>query len=101
MLACRAGKGTPDLRDLGQAVMKVGCGSVADRVSAPALVTQYQDGAFYPGQGRQVHDLLRCPTAFHGFTTAESGTEYHDAPMAPQTRNQVIFDWLRPLLGAR
>jgi hypothetical protein len=27
------------------------------------------------------------------------GAEYHDAPMAPQTRNQVVFDWLDGILA--
>ena len=49
------------------------------------------------GQARKVYDLLRCPRQFHYFTSAH-GAEYHDAPMAPQTRNQVVFDWLNGVL---
>jgi hypothetical protein len=30
--------------------------------------------------------------------TAAEWAEYHDAPMAPQRRNQVIFDWLDGIL---
>jgi hypothetical protein len=100
MLASRAGKTSPDLWDLGQAIMKVDCSTVAGQVTSPTLVTQYQDDTFYPGQGTQLYGLLRCPKTLHEFTTAESGSEYHDAPMAPQTRNQVIYDWLDSLLAS-
>jgi Esterase FrsA-like len=100
MLAGRAGKTYPDLWDLGQAIMKVDCSSVAGQVTSPTLVTQYQDDTFYPGQGTELYGLLRCPKTLHEFTTAESGSEYHDAPMAPQTRNQVIYDWLDSLLAS-
>ncbi len=99
MLAGRAGNVFSDLWDLGQAIMKVDCSSVAGKVTSPTLVTQYQDDAFYPGQGQQLYGLLRSPKTFHEFTTAESGAQYHDAPMAPQTRNQVICDRLDSLLG--
>ena len=101
MLAARAGTVFPDLWDLGQAVMRLDCGSVADKVTSPTLVTQFEAEAFYPGQGQQLYDLLRCRKALHNFGTAESGTEYHDAPMSPQTHYQVVYDWLDPYLGAR
>ena len=101
MLAGRAGKVFTDLWDLGQAVMRVDCGSVAGKVTSPTLVTQFEGDEFYSGQGRQLYDLLRCRKTLHDFSTAESGTEYHDAPMSPQTHYQVVYDWLDSFLGAR
>ena len=101
MLAARAGEMFTDLWGLGQAVMRLDCGPVAHQVTSPTLVTQFEGEAFYPGQGRQLYDLLRCRKALHDFSTAESGTEYHDAPMSPQTHYQVVFDWLDSYLGAR
>jgi hypothetical protein len=55
---------------------------------------------FYEGQAIEVYRLLRpgLRKKFHRFTTAE-GAEFHDAPMAPQTRNQVVFDWLDTIIG--
>lgn len=44
---------------------------------------------------------MRCRKTLHNFGTAESGTEYHEAPMSPQTHYQVVHDWLDPYLGAR
>jgi hypothetical protein len=40
-----------------------------------------------------VYPLLRSRKKFHYFSDVH-GAQYHDAPMAPQTRNQVVFDWL-------
>ncbi len=91
--AARAGRVFGDLWDLGQTLMRMNVTKVAGRVTSPTLVTEYQGDTFVPGQGRKVYDLLRCPRRFHFFTSAH-GAEYHDAPMAPQTRNQVVFDWL-------
>jgi hypothetical protein len=39
-----------------------------------------------PGQGSML------------FHTAAAGGRFHDAPMAPQRRNQVLFDWLARVL---
>jgi dienelactone hydrolase len=95
--AARAGRVFSDLWDLGQTLMRLNVIDVAKRVTSPTLITEYQDDALVTGQARKVYDLLRCPRQFHFFTSAH-GAEYHDAPMAPQTRNQVVFDWLNGVL---
>jgi hypothetical protein len=96
----RAGKVFTDLYDLGETVMKVNCTSTAGKVTQPVLVNNYVQDMFYPGQPREVFNLLPAdiPKKFHTFTIAE-GAEFHDAPMAPQTRNQVVFDWLDETLA--
>jgi hypothetical protein len=77
--------------------MQLNVYQVAGRVTSPTLVTAYQQDQLAKGQSFKVYPLLRCPKAFHYFTSAR-GAEYHDAPMAPQTRNQVVFDWLDTVL---
>ena len=62
------------------------------------LVTQYEGEQFYAGQAQQVYDALKSERELVTFTTAE-GAQLHDAPMAPQTRNEVVFDWLDDQLG--
>ncbi len=62
------------------------------------LVTQYEGEQFYAGQAQQVYDSLKSERELVTFTTAE-GAQLHDAPMAPQTRNEVVFDWLDDQLG--
>jgi dienelactone hydrolase len=97
LLAGRAGRVFTDLWLLGTIQMRLNVTRVASRVTSPTLVTGYEQDQFYPGQGSQVYALLRSPKAYHYFTSAH-GAEYHDAPMAPQTRNQVVFDWLDGVL---
>jgi dienelactone hydrolase len=102
LLAGRAGRTFTDLYDLGKTIMQVDCTSTAPQVTSATLVLYYVDDQFYPGPGQApaVYDLLPAglPKQFHTFTVAE-GAEFHDAPMAPQTRNQVVFDWLDGILG--
>ena len=97
LLSARAGRVFGDLYDLATTIMKVNCASTAPRVASPTLVTYYQDDAFF-GQHSQAARVLALlpatiPKRLRYFTVAE-GAEYHDAPMAPQTRNQAVFDWL-------
>jgi pimeloyl-ACP methyl ester carboxylesterase len=96
LLAARAGQIFTDLYDFGTTVMKFTVADVADRVTAPTLVTAYDDDELVipaSGQGTEVYKLLRSDKQFHQFTAAE-GAQDHCAPMAPQTRNQAVYDWL-------
>jgi dienelactone hydrolase len=101
LLAARAGQVFTDLYDLGTTLMKFTVADVAGRVSTPTLVTTYENDALVvpPGnQGPVVYRLLTCPKAKHQFTAAE-GADEHCAPMAPQTRNQAVYDWLDTVLA--
>jgi acetyl esterase/lipase len=95
LLAARAGRVFGDLYDLGTASMPFSCAEVVDRVTAPTLVTTYQDDQLIvpASQATELYQNLRSPKQYHYFTAAE-GAQYHCAPMAPQTRNQVVYDWL-------
>lgn len=68
------------------------------RITAPTLVMEAQDEQFYPGQSQQVYDQLHSDKTLHVFTAAQ-GAQFHDEPMAPQTRNEVLYDWLGTTLG--
>jgi hypothetical protein len=96
----RAGQVFTDLWSFGQTVMQYQVADVAARVTAPMLVTQYEHDQFFPTGGQQLYDLLTCPKTLVTFTAAE-GAAYHDAPLAPQRRNQVVFDWLDATLKVR
>jgi pimeloyl-ACP methyl ester carboxylesterase len=98
--AARAGQVFTDMYDLATTLMKFTVADVASRITAPALVTEYEGDALVipqPKQGPVVYGLLRGPKQFHQFTAAE-GAQFHCAPMAPQTRNQVVYDWLDGIL---
>jgi hypothetical protein len=100
LLAARAGQVFTDLYDFGTTVMKFTVADVADQVTAPTLVTSYADDALVlpaSGQAPEVYKLLRCDKTRYEFTAA-AGAQYHCAPMAPQTRNQVVYDWLDSVL---
>jgi hypothetical protein len=96
--AARAGQVFTDLWTLGQTIMQFQVADVAGQVLAPTLVTQYELDQFYPTGGEELYGLLRCSKELVKFTAAE-GAAYHDGPLAPQRRNQVIFDWLNATLG--
>ncbi|MBV8989182.1 MAG: alpha/beta hydrolase [Solirubrobacterales bacterium] len=98
LLTARAGKVLSNFWDFGRRASRYNNLSVVHKVTAPVLVTSYQLEQFYPGQAQRLFKLLRSSKELVTFTVAE-GAEYHDAPMAPQRRNQVIFDWLDRTLG--
>lgn len=97
--AARSGQIFRDLYDFGTTVMRFSVADVAHRVTAPTLVTAYDNDALVipatgpSQQGRQVYQLLRCDKQFYQFSAVD-GADQHCAPMAPQGRNQVVYDWL-------
>jgi hypothetical protein len=62
-------------------------------IDTPMLVTAYEGEEFFTGQAEFVFDALKSKKKLHRFEAAD-GAQFHDAPMAPQTRNEVVFDWL-------
>jgi dienelactone hydrolase len=94
--AARAGQVFTDMYDFATTAQKFTVADVAGQISAPTLVTSYQDDQLVippAQQGPEVFKLLRGDKQYHYFTAAQ-GTQFHCAPMAPQTRNQVVYDWL-------
>ena len=87
----------PTFSTLIRALVQYGTAAYLPKITSPTLVNQYQGDANFAGQGAQVIKLLRCPKTLHTFTAA-AGCQLHCAPMAPQRRNQVIFDWLGEIL---
>lgn len=98
--AARAGRVFADLWAFGQTVMRFNIEDVAARVRAPMLVTNYEHDQFFTGGAQLLYGLLTCPKTLVTFTAAEGAAE-HDAPLAPQRRNQVVFDWLEETLHVR
>jgi len=66
---------------------------IADRITSPVLVIDYEGEQFYPGQARQLFDLLTSPKDMVTLTAAE-GAALHCSPLAPRVHNEVVFDWL-------
>lgn len=83
----------PVFSALVRALAEYGTASYLPEITVPALVTQYPGETAYPGQGAAAAGLLGPAATLHEFTAA-AGCQFHDAPMAPRRRNQVLFDWL-------
>jgi dienelactone hydrolase len=90
----RAADGFTLLKDL-QAYSNA---DVIHQITAPTLVTSPQLEEFYPGQPEQLYALLTAPKELVRFTVAQ-GAQFHCEPMAPQFRNEVVYDWLESTLG--
>ena len=87
----------PTFSALVRVLPEYGTAAYLPKIAAPVLVTQYQGETTFPGQGATTMRLLGSPGTLHEFTAA-AGCQFHDAPMAPQRRNQVLFDWLDGVL---
>ena len=94
----RAGKPPQDVWTLARTIPRYQDENVLPKVRCPALVLSYEGDQFFVGQGRKAYDALRKPKRFVTMTAAR-GAQLHDAPMAPQYRNEVVFDWLDAAVG--
>jgi dienelactone hydrolase len=65
----------------------------ANRIDLPTAITAPQLEQFFPGQQEKLHRWIGSNSTLLKFTVAEGG-EYHCEPMAPQLRNERVFDWL-------
>jgi hypothetical protein len=99
LLQARAGQVPTDAYLLGTTVQSYTIpAEVSARITASTLAIRYELDGFVPaGEAQQLSNSMRVPEDLVVFTVAD-GAEYHCAPMAPQRRNQVVFDWLDKIL---
>ena len=64
----------------------------ANRIPLPMAIAPELEASF-PGQQQKLHRWIGPSSTLLPFTVAEGG-EYHCEPMAPQLRNERVFDWL-------
>lgn len=95
----RQGKAPSNWYQLAKTIKQYDVTPVVKQITAPYLVTNYELENFYAGGAQQLYDALTTKKDLVTFTVAE-GAQYHDAPMAPQRRNEVIFDWLDETLAS-
>ncbi|MEU8850258.1 alpha/beta hydrolase [Streptomyces sp. NPDC048564] len=93
MLDARQGKMFTDFYTAAKGVEALDITNVVGRIKMPALVLDYEDEQFYPGQARQMYDKLTSPKDYVKLTAA-TGAQLHCSPMAPQQHCEVVFDWL-------
>jgi hypothetical protein len=68
-------------------------GEVAGRIACPAMVCDPEDAEAWPGQSAEVAAALGGPVTLERFG-AEDGASLDCEILAPQVRNQRVFDWL-------
>ncbi|WP_330333950.1 alpha/beta fold hydrolase [Streptomyces sp. NBC_00536] len=93
----RAGRVFKDLWTPAQRVIGLDVTALVPKIKTPTLVLDYEAEQFYPGQPRQMYDLLRARREYVKLTGA-TGAQLHCSPMAPQQHCDVVFDWLAEIL---
>ena len=66
---------------------------LATKITTPLLITAPEGEQFWPGQSKQLSDMLTCTNELVPFTAAE-GADRHCEPMARSLVEQRLFDWL-------
>jgi hypothetical protein len=65
----------------------------ARRITTPTAILSPELENFFPGQPQDLDKWMRSKREVIRFTVAE-GAMYHCEPLAPQLRNERVFDWL-------
>ena len=66
---------------------------VARQIRCPLLITSPVNEAYWPGQSKQLYDLLVCPKKLAEFSV-EDGADLHCEPKSTGIRDLRIFNWL-------
>jgi hypothetical protein len=80
-----------------KAVQEYKLDGVAGQIRCPALLTESEGELFWPGQSKQLYDVLQCPKTLIKFA-ASDGADLSCAPKASGLRSQRIFGWLNQTL---
>jgi hypothetical protein len=67
---------------------------LAAKIQAPTAICSPELEQFFPGQPEQLFKLLKTKKKKLLKFTIEEGADLHCEPMAPQLRNERVFDWL-------
>jgi hypothetical protein len=67
--------------------------NVAGQIRCPVLITEPANEVYWPGQSRQLYDLLTSPKKLVHFS-ASDGADLHCEPKGTGIRDLRIFDWL-------
>jgi pimeloyl-ACP methyl ester carboxylesterase len=89
----RQGRIPSDWYGLSRRIQEFTLGDLAQKVTTPTLVVNYELEAFYPGQAQLLYDRLPRKKHLVTFTVVE-GAQYHDAPIGSQWHGEVVMDWL-------
>jgi hypothetical protein len=85
--------GASDLFELFTSVRAFQIRDVADQISTPFLILDPDDEQFFPGQPRQLYDLLPGEKQISGFSQAQ-GANFHCQPTGRELTHTKMLDWL-------
>jgi hypothetical protein len=85
--------GAKDPYDLFKEVEKYQVRDVVSQITTPLLILDPQDEQFYPGQPRQVYDILPGEKKIIEFTR-EQGANFHCQPLDRHLTATLMLDWL-------
>lgn len=79
--------------DTYKAVMNYNLRDVAGQIRCPMLITEPANESFWPGQSRQLLDMLTSPKKLVSFSESDGG-DLHCEPAAGGIRDLRVFNWL-------
>jgi dienelactone hydrolase len=90
----KAGGYPTDWAALSTEIQKYDLAGIAERITCPTLVTQYEGDTAFGDEPEQLYAMLRTKKKDLVRFTAVDGAQYHCGPMAPQVSNEACWDWL-------
>jgi len=85
--------------DTYKAVMSYNLSDVAGKIRCPLLITEPANETYWPGQSRQLYDLVSSPKKLVHFSESD-GADLHCEPKGTGLRDLRVFDWLDETLGS-
>ncbi len=79
--------------DTYKAVLGHNLTNVAGQIRSPLLITEPVNEVYWPGQSRQLYDLVTSPKKLAHFSESD-GADLHCEPKGTGIRDLRIFDWL-------
>jgi Prolyl oligopeptidase family len=76
-----------------KAVLNYNLADVAGQIRCPFLITEPANESFWPGQSRQLYDLLTSPKEIVHFSESD-GADLHCEPNGTGIRDLRVFNWL-------
>ncbi len=92
--------GTNSYYEAYRSVREYNLKDVARLIQCPMLITNPEAEQFFPGQPKELYDMLRCPKTLIDFTV-EQGAGLHCEANAPGYRDFRIYNWLDQTLEGR
>jgi pimeloyl-ACP methyl ester carboxylesterase len=90
----KAGGYPTDWAALSTEIKKYDLAGVAEKITCPTLVTQYEGDTSFKNEPTELYGMLRTDHKDLMHFTSVDGAQYHCGPMAPQVVDEALWDWL-------